>query len=242
MADTTTLSLPNSVYAEAYQKIYDSVPKQTITPQEIKLDERTKESITTDINSYLRPYYDLAAKQRLATAEQSRAELDADAYSRGMGSSTWLTDKKSRESMAAQTDVANLNAQYGAALNEGVNTQLQNYTSNKLAVAQTNAANKLSADQYNAEVDRVAREWAYKVLLDQIDLGAFETYYDTGSSGGSSGGSPIPKPTGDLLTNEQFSARLKTALAGANQGSQVSTSKQTGTSSLTSNKLLKAVS
>ena len=211
MADMS-LALQNPIYAEAYQKVYDSIPKQTITPQEIKLDERTKESITTDINSYLRPYYDLAAKQRLAAADQSRAELDADAYSRGMGSSTWLTDKKSRESMAAQTDVANMNSQYGAALNEGVNTQLQNYAANKLAVAQTNAANKLSADQYNAEVDRVAREWAYKVLLDQIDLGAFAT--GGGTSSGSNGSS---SDTGDLTIDLStlFGTKTKTSTTGS---------------------------
>ena len=171
----TTLNLPSATYSEAYQRIFSSLPKQTITPTEIMLDAKTRESIANDVSAYLRPYYDMAAQERQQTAVQSRAELDADAYSRGMGSSTWLTDKKSRESMAAASDIASINAQYGAALSQGVSEQLGTYEQNKLAVAQQNAANKLSADSINAEEELNRYKLAYQMLLDQIELGAFKT-------------------------------------------------------------------
>ena len=178
----TTLSLPNAAYSEAFKNIYGSLPGQTITPQTISLDPKTRESITAEVSAALRPYYDAAAQERQATALQNRAELDADAYSRGMGSSTWLTDKKSRESMAAASDIASINAQYGAALSQGVSEQMGTYEQNKLAVAQQNAANRMSADAQNAANEMEKYKLAYEILLDQINSGAFRT----GGGGGDS--------------------------------------------------------
>ena len=86
----TALNLPSSTYSEAFQRIYGSLPTRTITPTEITLDQKTRESMAADVSAYLRPYYDMAADERQKTAIQSRAELDADAYSRGMGSSALL--------------------------------------------------------------------------------------------------------------------------------------------------------
>ena len=181
----TTLNIPNAAYADAFKNIYGSIPTRTITPTEITLDAKTRQSIANDVSAYLRPYYDMAAQERQQTAVQSRAELDADAYSRGMGSSTWLTDKKSRESMAAASDIASINAQYGAALSQGVSEQLGTYEQNKLAVAQQNAANKLSADSINAEEELNRYKLAYQMLLDQIELGSFSS--GSGSGDGTSG-------------------------------------------------------
>jgi len=183
----TALNLPSSTYSEAFQRIYGSLPTRTITPTEITLDQKTRESIAADVSAYLRPYYDMAADERQKTAIQSRAELDADAYSRGMGSSTWLTDKKSRESMAAASDIASINAQYGAALSQGVSEQMGTYEQNKLAVAQQNAANRLSADALNAEEELNRYKLAYQMLLDQISLGTLSSGTGSGSGGGTDG-------------------------------------------------------
>ena len=133
----------------------------------------------------LRPYYDAAAQERQTTALKNRAELDADAYSRGMGSSTWLSDKKSRESQAAASDIAGIYSQYGAALSEGVSSQMQTYEANRLAVDQQNAANRMSADAQNAANEMEKYKLAYEILLDQINSGAFST-------GGGDGGGPDP--------------------------------------------------
>lgn len=188
----TTLNIPNAAYADAFKNIYGSIPTRTITPTEITLDAKTRESIANDVSAYLRPYYDMAAQERQQTAVQSRAELDADAYSRGMGSSTWLTDKKSRESMAAASDIASINAQYGAALSQGVSEQMGTYEQNKLAVAQQNAANRLSADAANADEELNRYKLAYQMLLDQISLGAFKT-----------GGSGPSTPPDDLTLDPE---------------------------------------
>lgn len=199
----TTLNLPSSTYSEAFQRIYGSLPTRTITPTEITLDQKTRESMAADVSAYLRPYYDMAAQERQQTAVQSRAELDADAYSRGMGSSTWLTDKKSRESMAAASDIASINAQYGAALSQGVSEQMGTYEQNKLAVAQQNAANRLSADSINAEEELNRYKLAYQMLLDQIELGTL-------SSGSGSGSGGNPNGDGLFTDNVDYQSAIAT--------------------------------
>ena len=181
----TTLNIPNAAYAEAFKNIYGSIPQRTITPQEITLAPQTLESITASVNASLRPYYDMAARDREVAATRNRAELDADAYSRGMGTSTWLTDKKAREASAASSDIADIWAKYGAELNSGASAQMQTYEQNRLAVDQQNAANRMSADAQNAASELERYKLAYAMLLDQINMGAFST-------GGGDGGGPVP--------------------------------------------------
>lgn len=207
MADLS-LNIPNATYASAFQEIYKGIPRQTITPTAISLAERTKADIASEVDASMRPYMDMAAAQRQQAAVQSRAELDADAYSRGMGSSTWLTDKKSRESMAAQTDISNIKAQYSASLADSINTQLQNYTSNKLAVDQANVSNKLSADQFNANQEDQAYQKAYGIFMDMWDKGLFAPA-STGSGSGSGSGS------GDLTFDFSTLGLDKTGNTGA---------------------------
>ena len=183
MADTA-LNIPDATMAAAFQDIYSKIPRQTITPAAISLDEKNRDTIAREIDASLRPYMDMAAAQRKQAAIQGRAELDADAYSRGMGSSTWLTDKKSRESMAAQTDIANMKAQYAASIADSINKSMATYEANKLAVDQANVSNKLAADQFNASQENDAYQKAYSIFMDMWNKGLFST----GSSGSGSGG------------------------------------------------------
>lgn len=229
MADYA-LNIPNETMKSAFQEIYTKIPRQTITPTAISLAEKSRSEMLSETEASLRPYLDLSATQREQAAIQGRAELDADAYSRGMGSSTWLTDKKSRESMAAQTDIANMKAQYAASIADSVNKQLQNYQANKLAVDQTNVSNKLAADQFNAQEEEKAYTKAYQILMDMWNQGMFATP-SSGSGSGSGGGD------GDFIVNE---SELSKALAAADQGSQRSSS-QNGTANTNLSKLLKTI-
>ena len=228
MADTA-LNIPDATMAAAFENIYKSIPRQTITPTAISLAEKNRATVAAEADASLRPYLDLSATQREQAAVQSRAELDADAYSRGMGSSTWLTDKKSRESMAAQTDIANMKAQYAASIADSINKSMATYEANKLAVDQANVSNKLAADQFNASEEEKAYTKAYQILMDMWNKGLFATP----SSGGSGGGGD-----GDITFNE---SALSKALAAADQGSQRSSSKQSG-STYSINKLLNGIS
>ena len=201
MADTA-LNIPDATMAAAFQDIYSKIPRQTITPAAISLDEKNRDTIAREIDASLRPYMDMAAAQRKQAAIQGRAELDADAYSRGMGSSTWLTDKKSRESMAAQTDIANMKAQYAASIADSINKSMATYEANKLAVDQANVSNKLAADQFNASQENDAYQKAYSIFMDMWNKGLFAT--PSSGDSGSPSVNPIEKIKVPDITFDQY--------------------------------------
>ena len=126
------------------------------------------DEIKSYVESYLRTAYDQSIENRRKQTEADRAMIDLDAYSRGMGSSTWVTDAKQRLQDAEADDIANMEANYQAGLNEAVLNQYN------LAVAQGLAA------QNNA----------YDLAKDLYSLGqnAKAGVGSVSSSGGSGGG------------------------------------------------------
>ncbi len=68
--------------------------------------------------SFLRPAIDAAIAQRQKTGRANKAELDADAYARGMGGSSYLSSMKARENDNAAADVAALEGKYSASMAE----------------------------------------------------------------------------------------------------------------------------
>ena len=127
-----------------------------------------KDEIRSYVESYLRTAYDQSIENRRKQTEADRAMIDLDAYSRGMGSSTWVTDAKQRLQDAEADDIARMEANYQAGLNEAVLNQYN------LAVAQGLAA------QNNA----------YDLAKDLYSLGqnAKAGVGSVSSSGGSGGG------------------------------------------------------
>ena len=77
------------------------------------------------------------------------AEIDADAVSRGMGQSSYVTSVKARQMEEAQDDISDIEAQYGAALAEKIYDTLYKYDQMSL-----------NAQQYNAEAHAAAQETA----------------------------------------------------------------------------------
>jgi hypothetical protein len=227
MADYA-LNIPNETMAAAFQNIYSKIPRQTITPTAISLAEKNRSTVAAEADASLRPYLDLSATQREQAAVQSRAELDADAYSRGMGSSTWLTDKKSRESMAAQTDIANMKAQYAASIADSINKSMANYETNKLAVDQANVSNKLAADQFNASQEEQAYTKAYQILMDMWNKGLFATPTTGSGSGGGDGDGITPKSIMDQVNANNDTVSAAIALARALGGSSKTSSDMSG--------------
>lgn len=67
------------------------------------------------------------------------AELDADAASRGMGASTYVTSVKGREMANTERDVALLESNYAASLSERVASYLQYYANLDLQAQMQNA-------------------------------------------------------------------------------------------------------
>ena len=98
------------------------------------------DSLVELFEAYLRPSYDRAIENRHQAAQTSMAELDADAYSRGMGASTFVSSMREREQDDMNSDIAMLETEYASALSERLYEAMAAYS--KL---------KLEADIYNAE-------------------------------------------------------------------------------------------
>ena len=105
------------------------------------------DEIKSYVESYLRTAYDQSIENRRKQTEADRAMIDLDAYSRGMGSSTWVTDAKQRLQDAEADDIAKMEANYQAGLNEAVLNQYNQAVAQGLA-AQNNAYD-LAKDLYS---------------------------------------------------------------------------------------------
>lgn len=193
MADTTQTtpeytSLGDAKLDSYYQSFIKTLPNQQISYDPVQYAEQTVDSITAQVEKYLRNYYDQSIADRREATGQQLAALDVDAASRGMGTSTYLSDMKNRQYMAEAADIADLNSDYNANLAQTVQNQYNNYLSNKLNVDFTNRANQLEVDKWNASGQLAIEELAYARALD--------AYNRTPSSGGSGGSSSSKKSSG----------------------------------------------
>lgn len=140
----------------------------------------SQKDLAAQISEYLRPGYDSAINQRKQQTLQNRAAIDADAASRGMGRSSYVTDVKDQAMDAEAADIADLEGAYNAALLQSVMDQYNQHLSNKMA-----------ADQYNASAEAAARQAAlgYSTSMYQNNLAKLEEEAAKSGSRGSSGSS-----------------------------------------------------
>lgn len=105
------------------------------------------DEITASVEAYLRNSYDQTIADRKKATEEQRAMIDLDAFSRGMGGSTWVTDAKQRLEDEEADDIARIEANYQAGLSEAVLNQYNAAVAQGLA-AKDNAY-ALAAELYN---------------------------------------------------------------------------------------------
>ena len=158
---------------EAFETIYQKAKKDyaprlaSFTP----LDEGT---LVQRIGAALRPMYDKAIAAIFRENRRANAELDADALSRGMGSSTFVTDVKRRQNSAAVDDMMELESDYGAQLADQLYKAMEGERDRQLEV-----------DKFNAQQQSAALEQAFaaaKVLYDAYL--AAKAVQQTGGGGG----------------------------------------------------------
>lgn len=140
----------DTVFDSYYNAIKSSLTQPVVT---VKTPDR--EEVSSMWSSILRPGTDAAIEKRNRAAEEDMAELDADAVSRGMGGSSFVTSVKARELEEAQEDIGELEAQYGATLAERIYDTLSQYD-------QMN----LTAQKYNAEAAASAAKTALSMASD----------------------------------------------------------------------------
>lgn len=148
------------------QSQYNSILSQmqgsgAYTP--LSMPEQTLDSITEQLVQTLRPQYERAIANRYGATKQQKAAIDVDAASRGMGTSTWVTDAKNRLMANETADIAGLESDYAAQLAGDALNQYKNYLSNKLQL-----------EQYNQQLQAALEGEAYDRAMSQYAQGMVE--------------------------------------------------------------------
>ena len=157
---------------EAFETIYEKA-KKDYTPQLVTYTPLDEKTLAERIGAVLRPVYEKAIAAIFRGNKHLDAELDADAISRGMGSSTFVTDVKRRQDDAAAEDVKELESEYGAKLADQLYKAMEGERDRALEVEKFNAQQRSAA----AEQAFSAAKVLYAAYLDAKK-----------SSGGGSGG------------------------------------------------------
>ena len=129
----------------------------------LTLPEQTIDSITAQLAQIYRPQVEQAILRRQGATKQQKASIDVDAASRGMGTSTWVTDAKNRIMGEEAADVAGLESDYASQLAGDAMTQYQNYLGDKLKL-----------DQYNQQLQAALQGEAYNQAMQQYQMGMVE--------------------------------------------------------------------
>lgn len=160
-----------------------------------------------ELEAGLNPLYDQAIIQRKEQTATNKANIDVDAASRGMGTSTWVTDVKDRQQNAESSDIASINAARAAALLDALNA---------------NADRQFAADQYNANAQAQALQSALAMSGDFYNM--YLSQQGGGSSGGGSSGRSSGKKSDDYagLVDRALSATGNVYTAAANLGNYAS--------------------
>lgn len=89
-----------------FQKIYESIIGSMGTDDQLR----------ANLEAALRPMYEQSKAELEQQRRVNNAAIDVDAYSRGMGNSTWTTDAKLQNLRNAESNLASLGANYNNTL------------------------------------------------------------------------------------------------------------------------------
>lgn len=105
----------------------------------------TYDELGKTFESIIRPGVDTAIENRYEAGARNMAELEADAYSRGMGSSSFVSSMNAREQDDVQSDIAAIEAQYAAAIAEQLYKAMNTYNEMNLQAQMFNAQMRQNA-------------------------------------------------------------------------------------------------
>ena len=129
----------------------------------LSMPEQTLQGITDQLASVYRPQLEQAILSRYGATKKQKAAIDVDAASRGMGTSTWVTDAKNRIMNAEAADIAGLESDYASRLAGDALQQYNNYL-----------ADKQNLDRYNQSLAIQLGNTAYDRAMDQYARGMVE--------------------------------------------------------------------
>lgn len=179
---------------EAFEAIYEQM-KEQYAPHKIEYTPLDEQTLATRISAVLRPVYEKAISALFKGKARADAELDADAISRGMGSSTFVTDVKRRQENAAQENALDLERDYGAQLSDQLYKAMEGERDRQLEV-----------EKFNAQQESAALSQAFEAakVLYEAYLAAKKKH---GSGGGSQQGQGAGAQTPGSLAQAVAAAR-----------------------------------
>ena len=154
MAEATAATAANPGM-DRYNRYYNTVLAQL---QQDMGPERSDSQLKNYLTRLIRPSYDQAIAQRQQQTGQANAMIDTDAASRGMGTSTWVTDAKNRQRNNEANDIATLNSNYASTLYDALLNQIgqrDQLRMNLMSQAQGIAGNMY--DRWKDEEDKANR-------------------------------------------------------------------------------------
>lgn len=162
---------------------------QHYLPETVEFTPLSEEVLSETIGNWLRPAYEQAIQSRREQTQRINAELDADAWSRGMGQSTYLSDVKERQYRGESLDVDALESDYASTLAGHLYDAMKAQQDKKIEV-----------DEFNAEQINHANELAMQAA--QALYNAYLTSHRSGGSGsGGAGGAQTSVSFADALLN-----------------------------------------
>ena len=169
-----------------FESLFEEMLKQYL-PETVEFTPLSEDVLRETIKNWLRPAYEQAIQNRRDQTQRINAELDADAWSRGMGASTYLSDVKERQYRGEQRDVDTLEGSYASELAGHLYDAMKEQQNKKIEV-----------DEFNAEQINHARELAVKAARE-----LYEAYLAENKRRGSGGGKAR---TGKTLFEKVFEA------------------------------------
>ncbi|MBQ9923624.1 MAG: hypothetical protein IJO66_03335 [Clostridia bacterium] len=142
---------------EAFETIYQRM-KEQYAPEKINYTPLDEQTLAERISKVLRPVYEKAISALFRGNKRQDAELDADAISRGMGSSTFVTDVKRRQDNLTTEGVRDLETEYGAKLADQLYKAMEGERDRQLEVDKFNAQQQSAALSQAFEATKVLYE------------------------------------------------------------------------------------
>lgn len=123
---------------EPYASFYEQARKR-YAPTLLSYTPEEEGTLRARIEAFLRPAYEKALARQRQEAAAYNGALDADAWSRGMGRSTYVSDLKQRRQNALLDGTASIEGDYAAALGEQLYKALSQQQERKLETEKFNA-------------------------------------------------------------------------------------------------------
>ena len=161
---------PYTISAQTIANPQEMVAQQIAAPEKIAAEridvgQHSYDEFAGEAANYLSRYLDNSIASRRRQTADARAASDVDAYSRGMGASTWLSDAKNRLAMNEAADITAMQNNYLGQVGEQAFNAYQNYLNRDLQAQTQNAANALAAAQANAAYEQAVAQYNADALM-----------------------------------------------------------------------------